>query len=491
MSNISIDKDGMSFPYINSDWRLKRSGDWCILQKYGIDESSHYRLSPLAAATMPLFDGTKSLLEIVAIVSYSHNHASPQLAWKFLNTMINQINTACSGAIEFSKREITSSRQYNPIDFVVSPEQNKKQKRLFSPISIGLMFSNQCQTDCLYCYAERRNVEYDQHLSIDRWKELFHEIDSIGIDVIDLSGGDPLFRKGSIDLIVELVLLNKLFLVSTKCHFTNIMAKTLCDSEFNVALNGCYREIQISLDSANEEAADYLAGAKGYFRRATDSIENLQKYGFNYNVKAVVTPYNVKQLKQYADYLADKGVISLRFVAYSRSFYQHSEKLFLTKEDSKVYGEQIHSIREHHPDMDIICDERFTIEDTFIESKKKRQAWNERAACSGGRSSLTITPNGNVILCDQIPHDSKFIVGNVREHSIQDVWNSKKLLEFVYPSRNKFKGTPCFNCNERHECHEVGGEKGYCFRDSFFIYKNQFSPPPSCPNAPDNGPRMS
>lgn len=491
MENISIEKRILFFPCISSDWSLKRSGDWCVLQKFDIEDSDHCRLTPLVAATIALFDGTKTLLEIISIVSYSHNITNPLMAWRFVQNTIEQINAICIGAITLSKEKKANSRQYNFLDFIVCPKKNANQKRLFSPISIGLMFSNQCQTDCVYCYAERRTIKKDQHLSIDRWRYLFNEIDSMGIDVVGLSGGDPLFRKDSIDLIESLVSHNKLFLISTKCHITDAMAKRLSSSGFNVPINEHSREIQISLDSTDEATADYLAGSKGYFKRAEDSINNLQRYGFSYNVKVVVTPFNVKQLIHYVDFMANKGVNRIRFVAYSRSFYNHSDHLFLSNDDSKIYGEQIHSIRESHPEMDIICDGKFTVQDTNTSSEDKLQSWRNRASCSGGRTSLTITPNGNVILCDQIPHDSKFIVGNVCEKSIQEVWESKKLLEFVYPHRDKFKGTPCFDCKGSFECYEVGGERGYCFRDSFFIYGNQFSPPPSCPNAPDSGPRMA
>lgn len=479
------------YPYINTDWRLKRSGEWCILQKYGIDESSFCRLSPLASATIPLFDGTKSLREIVAIVAYSHRLTSPNLAWRFVNEIISQINCACGDAIVFSQTEITNTYRYNPIDFIVSPSRSKEQVRLHSPISIGLMFSNQCQTDCLYCYAERRKIKLNQHLSNKRWVELFHEINNIGIDVVTLSGGDPLHRKDSTDLLIKLVELKKLFLVSTKCHFKDNIANKLTDAGFNEVVNGKYRQVQISLDSTDESTADLMAGTIGYCKKALNSIDNLQKYGFHFNVKAVVTPYNVKQLIQYADTLHERGVTRIRFVAYSRSFYNHSDDLFLSKEESALYGDKIKSIRERYPDMDILSDGRFTLEDSQIASEKKMERWRERAGCSGGRTSLTITPDGNVILCDQIPQDSWFVVGNVKEKSIQDVWRSSKLLEFIYPNENKFIETPCFNCNEKHECREIGGGKGYCFRDSFFISGNQYSPPPSCPKALVNSLRMN
>src|SRR5690606_37585766 len=85
--------------------------------------------------------------------------------------------------------------------------------------------------------------------------------------------------------------------------------------------------------------------------------------------------------------------------------------------------------------------------------------WKNRTVCSGGRSNMIIQPNGDVTLCEQIPHKEEFIVGNVFDDGIMGVWNSERVRDFIYPSRGKFKNSVCYECPEFEDCHQV---KGYC-----------------------------
>ncbi|MRR34935.1 SPASM domain-containing protein [bacterium] len=117
----------------------------------------------------------------------------------------------------------------------------------------------------------------------------------------------------------------------------------------------------------------------------------------------------------------------------------------------------------------------------------KGQRWKDRAHCSGGRSSMTITPDGKVVLCDTIPQEGIFVVGDVSVQSVMEVWNSRQLLDFAYPPRDRFAGSACHDCADLAECQS---KAGYCFRDTYFNYGTAFGPPPSCPRAPDDGMRM-
>jgi radical SAM protein with 4Fe4S-binding SPASM domain len=117
----------------------------------------------------------------------------------------------------------------------------------------------------------------------------------------------------------------------------------------------------------------------------------------------------------------------------------------------------------------------------------KVEQWKNRAHCSGGRSSITITPDGKVVLCDTVPQQGMFVVGDVSVQSIMDVWNSEKLFNFAYPPREKCAGSACYDCHDRLDCH---GKTLYCFRDTFFSYGTVYGPPPKCPLAPDDGLRM-
>jgi radical SAM protein with 4Fe4S-binding SPASM domain len=270
-------------------------------------------------------------------------------------------------------------------------------------------------------------------------------------------------------------------------------------------VNQYTREIQLSMDGPDEKTADVLAGSPGYFQRAIDSVKNLVGRGFNLRVKAVVTPLNAPCVYEWIKLLTDLGVNQLSVAAYNRTFYRHDDRLFLSKKDRVLIAEQCRRAKADFPGMELRmtglesapAQEEPTlpttpnkvevVADPRERTKDKAEQWKVRAHCSGGRSSMTITPDGKVVLCDTIPQEGIFVVGDVTAQSIMDVWNSDELFTFAYPPRDRFAGSACYDCIDRTACQS---RAGYCFRDTFFNYGTVYGPPPKCPLAPDDGMRM-
>jgi len=439
------------------------------------------------------------------VVQYAHDSDSLEKSKEIVVLVIEAANKDNDVVVKMTKLMAPYLQRLDPLEFVYAPAAGSNQRRPSSPLSLNLMFSNNCQTKCMYCYAHRRHVPLARQLSTGRWIELFHEAHSLGIEQVTLSGGDPLFRKDALTLIAELIKLKMLFLLSTKCHITREKADRLVDIGMTMPVNQYTRELQISMDGPDENTADVLAGSPGYFQRATDSVRLLVARGFNLRVKAVVTPLNAPRVYEWIKLLADLGVKRLSVAAYNRTFYKHDDALFLSKEDRALIAEQCRRAKTDLPGIELRmtgleaapAQEEATLPTTADKveiatktgnrKKDKAERWKERAHCSGGRSSMTITPDGKVVLCDTIPQEGTFVVGDVTAQSIMDVWNSEELLNLAYPPRDKFAGSACYDCGDLTECQSTAG---YCFRDTFFNYGTVYGPPPKCPLAPDDGMRM-
>ena len=114
-------------------------------------------------------------------------------------------------------------------------------------------------------------------------------------------------------------------------------------------------------------------------------------------------------------------------------------------------------------------------------NEAKEEAWEERSMCSAGRASMVINPTGEVTLCEQMPLQDEYIAGDLKHQGLEALWNSTRMKDKVYPSKEKFSGTECETCPDFEECIN---ETGYCFRDSLFTYGTIYSLPPNCPKAP-------
>jgi radical SAM protein with 4Fe4S-binding SPASM domain len=113
-----------------------------------------------------------------------------------------------------------------------------------------------------------------------------------------------------------------------------------------------------------------------------------------------------------------------------------------------------------------------------IAPENRKQRWQSRSSCTAGRSGMMICSDGKVIPCEQIPETDEYFCGDLMKQSIMEVWNGDKLKEMTYGMPlEKFEGQPCYNCEEREECHNV---MGYCIRDLAAHYGNIYQPPSNC-----------
>lgn len=494
-----------TIPVIAPNWRLRRSGDWPLLMKYEAEQINYSLLSPMMAATLALMDGKLSFRHLSLVVQYTHNFETLEQAQEFVGQVIRSANQENDAVVQMSSHLEPFIQRVDPFDFVVPPPEESGQRRPVAPLTLNLMFSNDCQTSCSYCYAQRRRIPPERHLSSARWLEIFREARALGINQVSLSGGDPLFRNDALDLIAELIRLDMLFLLSTKCHVTRAMADRLVEIGMARPINQYIREIQLSLDGPDPETADRMAGATGFFERAMDSVRNLVRRGMNLRVKAVVTPFNAPRVYDFIRLMADSGVEQVSVAAYSRTLYRHRDDMFLSEEDRASIAQQCQKAQAEFPGLKLRLtglasapelqlqkahalpeDEKPNL-DPETRRRLKEEKWRVRTHCSGGRSSMTITPDGKVVLCDTIPQEGEFVVGDAGRDSLAEIWNSQELLDFSYPPRERFAGSACHGCADLEACQK---KAGYCFRDSYFNYGTAFAPPPQCPAAPDDGMRM-
>jgi radical SAM protein with 4Fe4S-binding SPASM domain len=91
---------------------------------------------------------------------------------------------------------------------------------------------------------------------------------------------------------------------------------------------------------------------------------------------------------------------------------------------------------------------------------------------------MLVHPNGDVSLCEQIPHIPANVVGNLLRESLLEIWNGAAVDKFIHPERSRFAGTVCSSCSDFDECH-LG--RGYCYRDALSAFGGLHDAPPACP----------
>lgn len=463
-----------SKPRILSPWRIRNDRVNIVLYRCLPGDITYKVLSPYEASILPFFDGNNTMKEIYSSWIEIHRVEEEQKTG-CINLLNNIISTLLKdkGIIgEEGERSPSFDRSASFVpDFgnYIYPAI-----RLQRPISVNLAITNRCRTNCRYCYAERRICP---EMNPEKIKNLLDELCRNEIFIVDILGGDIFAREDALQILEEMVKRDFVFFLSTKCHISEDMAGCLYNlgigrADFLPHLN---RPLQISVDSTIPETAAFLVQCPDYLDRAVSSVRNAVKAGLSPRIKSVLTAYNADAPTGIVDLFYPLGITEFQFVQYGRSHYRHDESLFLSLEQKLKLRDMAVLFRNKYPGISLTIQEDVTVGEPL---KKEPERWNTRAVCSGGRVNMIVQPNGDVTLCDQIPHTVDYTVGNLLDQGLQSVWNSSKLLNFLNAPRKLFKGSACYDCTDFETCHY---EKGYCYRESLFHYGTVYEAPPDCP----------
>ncbi|MCX6238431.1 MAG: radical SAM protein [Bacteroidia bacterium] len=465
-----------------ADWHLRIDGKSGILYYYDPEGVIFHQLSLEKVVALLLMDGKNRLSNVREILSYLFDYLSESEIKKIIESLFTAAcddkNPTCFIKVSDTP---TVSHCYdlehfiNKINNAVERDNfNLMKGRLAAPLNLTLMPSNVCVTDCIYCYAERKPIHQKELLSAERWLELIDEAHSLGVELAVFSGGDPLTSPAILPILKRAIEKGFLFILPTK----TFVSKKLAGQMAEISMQKVWT--QISLDAISPVTLKKMVGIDGYDQIASESISNLVEAGLKVRVNIVITPLNYFEVSDLARRLSEMGVKRIGFAGYGRSHYRHNDELFLTEDQIQFINEQTEILKNELKAIKI-NNSTGTRDFTRMSPEERSQTWKNRAKCSGGRSSIAIAPNGDVTLCEQMPLEQEYIVGNLKTQSIAEIWNSERMLQMVSLPMEKFKGTSCYQCNEFVECQEV---YGHCFRDALFNFETIYSPPPACPKAP-------
>lgn len=459
---------------LSSKWHLRPNRGEGLVYQYSKESSSHVGVTAFETVAITLCDGYTCLGDVRNLLSDTLNLGLEE-AEKVVQGLLKRNNNHGPFLLPLSESggrftRVNASRILQEMTAYM-PEPCKA-RRLQVPLSLLLIPSYQCETDCIYCYAYRPIQSRSAHMNSSRWVEILNEAGELGVDLITFSGGDPLTYPDIEDLLRVAVRYRMNYVLPTKTLVTRSNAERLAMFLLD------FGQIQVSVDSFDSDVAAYMTRTPCYAERARSSIVNLRAAGICVQTNTVVTPINLAHIESLIRELRHLGVTYAHVTNYYRTHYCHNEALFLSPEEIDYLNNTIASLKKELDWPGLICSA--SVRDFSIAGSNTEPAWRERASCSAGTSSCGIVPNGDVVLCEQVPHDHRFVIGNVSRQSLLEVWNSQELMNFIVPERNLFDGTPCSTCEEFDSCHRVHGR---CFRDAYFHYGRIFAPSPNCPRS--------
>lgn len=482
------------FAAVRGEFVLKVDGSRPILYPLDYSNTNIHYLHPTEGLALSLFDGKQTF----STVRDMYLTLFPDCSDEDLDAILRSIDErvrrnpsttgiGSSGVFEISADPIEDAIVYDPRDFVVSPADHaarlrdpRTRARLDLPINIYTVLTHHCFTRCLYCYAERPRVP---EMPIERWEEILDEMVDLGVLMASPDNGDTLARPDGLRFLELLLERDLYFLLSTKAYVSRDDVERLLAAGLTKRVrNRVPRQVQLSIDAVDDGVSRQILGiSRSRTRQNQETLENFLHFGVMPIVKGVITGLNVDQILPIVETYYPLGARRFTFVRYARTFHRHRDELYVRKDHLDTIRRQVDAIHERYPDIhleeNLSAGPAPSVDD--LSDEERRSVWANRIGCGGGWMALGISADGAAFLCEQMVIREPFVVGDARTQTIREIWQSEKLADFIFPTREQFSGKPCHSCDEFEVCMWLHGR---CYRDAYFAYGSVYEPPPMCPS---------
>ena len=181
---------------------------------------------------------------------------------------------------------------------------------------LRLSVTDRCNYRCVYCRTGNEGAQYTE-LPLHEYARMLRLFVSLGVEKIRFTGGEPLLRRGLLDLIRETASMRVAFdpetpldlALTTNGHLLAPMARDL--------RNAGLSRITVSMDAVDPDTFARITRVPGSFGRVRDGIRAAQDAGLGpVKVNCVLLRgFNDSQIEAFAEFSRSENVI-IRFIEF-------------------------------------------------------------------------------------------------------------------------------------------------------------------------------
>lgn len=440
--------DNIMIYYFNSDIRLWYDHDKLIIFSF--------------ADRVPV----KLINKKVAIALFVVMNLPEEEAEEYLLKM-GYANSTRSTVINKYGRYLTKEKTENLLDLQkINSMENKKleeiEGRASYPLHVQWIATYKCKHNCIYCGVNRLNIKEEEHrVSYEIIKKRLLESYRAGVRVFSIHGGDSLFEYDDciFDLIKELKNYGCDIIVSTKSNVNDKMIDNIRKSALE--------RIQLSVDTNDELLEQDIYQRKGHYENIITSAEKLKNIGLKVTVNIIVMNINYTNIPELVKQLSNnENIESINLSWYLRTV-NNPKHLEISDKEKSILIKSMQSL---------LKDTTIKNKVSFNEFGDEVPSFENKSVCANGRFKFMIFPDGSSGICDFINKDKRFVSGNIKDHSISEIWNSREYKNMVFGKDEDFSNTKCIKCSYFQGCRK----KGMCYSNMLLNNNGNYGPDYGC-----------
>ncbi|MBP1613808.1 MAG: Radical domain protein [Bacteroidetes bacterium] len=319
-------------------------------------------------------------------------------------------------------------------------------KRKYQPVTAVWEVTMGCNMNCIHC-GSSCNKPYADELTTSEALSLIKEMAQLGVKWVTLSGGEPLTREDLPQLI--------------KCLRENSLGANVITNGWLLAEKAHLLKeagvcvVAVSIDGT-KEIHDTIR-RQGSFERDMEGIRLLRQLGIEVGAITTITKKNLANLKELREKLIEAGVDSwqVQIGLPMGNLLKHKENVMTPEHVDEIidfcYETALDGrIRMYPAD----CIGYYTVK----EQEVKRRSYKAENAlwegCNAGVRGFGVLQNGDIIGCTSV-RDKEFIEGNIRERSLNDIWNDENAFRWRRELKKEMLSGECQKCIYGSKC--LGG----------------------------------
>lgn len=302
-----------------------------------------------------------------------------------------------------------------------------------------------CDLACRHC-GSRAGHPREGELSTAEALDVVRQMADLGVKEVTLIGGEAYLRDDWID-IVRAVRAHGM-----ECSITT-GGRGLTAERVRAAKDAGLQAASVSIDGLRD-THDAMRALRGSFEAALSAMRNLREAGVRVLSNTHINRTNLAELEAIADLLVREGVSMWMFhitVAMGRAadrpeiLLEPHQVLDLLPRLARLKP------RAEAAGLRMIAGNNVGHFGPYDRVLRAHLPDRHGGSCGAGRLSLGIEANGDVKSCPSLP-SSDYVGGNLREHSLRDIWERSSALRFTRERTVDDLWGFCRSCYYAEEC---------------------------------------
>lgn len=310
-----------------------------------------------------------------------------------------------------------------------------------TPFYVQFYISKNCFLKCRMCNIVQENACLSM-VNLEQIEKIAANLNKIGAAVVLLTGGEPFLRND----IVDIVRIFRKYGLTPRLQTAGLIQK------FDNMLECCKlgaKDINVSLDTLDEELGDFINGVKGSWRQSIKTIGKITRDFPDHDtvcaLGCVLSPHNVDRIEEVLEFADRIGwSLSLVPVHINREeegyhFRGFRKEFLFDEEGMKKVEVLIERLHKKKKDGANLFDSRKYLDSIVDFVKTNHPTWRKKGQCDSPHIYFAIRPDGSFAPCCDQDIDEKIYV---YDDNFPSIYKSREFRKSVYDITKK-----CPGCN--------------------------------------------